>query len=37
MEVVDMIADLCRSYEGKTDDIGLDAIAGIARGTFLWL
>ena len=32
MEVVNMIADLCRNYEGKTDDIGLDAIAGIAPG-----
>ena len=32
MEVVNMIADLCRSYEGKADDIGLDAIAGIAPG-----
>lgn len=32
MEVVNMIADLCRNYEGKTDDIGLDAIASIAPG-----
>lgn len=32
MEVVNMLADLCRNYEGNTDDIGLDAIAGIDPG-----
>lgn len=32
MEGVQMIADLCRDYQGKTDDIGLDAIAGIDPG-----
>ncbi|MGC6484558.1 MAG: trimethylamine methyltransferase family protein [Candidatus Puniceispirillales bacterium] len=32
MEGVQMIADLCRDYQGRRDDIGLDAIAGIEPG-----